>query len=108
MGLAYMSPERVRGEPYGFASDVWSIGLIGLEAALGVYPYAGAKNVFDQGRMIVEDPLPTDRADVQRALPHDLLELIGACLSKVAHMRPDAAAVTRAAFFARHLSNPVD
>jgi len=106
--LAYMSPERVRGEPYGFASDVWSFGLIALEAALGQYPYAGAKNVFDQGRMIVDDPLPTERPEVQHALPSDLLELVHACLCKTAHHRPDAAAVTRAPFFARHLSEPVD
>ena len=41
--LAYMSPERVRGEPYDFASDVWSLGLITLEAGLGRYPYPGAR-----------------------------------------------------------------
>ena len=34
--LAYMSPERVRGEPYGFASDVWSLGLIALEGAIAL------------------------------------------------------------------------
>ena len=58
--------------------------------------------------MIVEGPLPTERPEVQGALPADLLELTHACRCKDAHHRPDAAAVTRAPFFSRHLSNPVD
>ena len=39
-------PERVRGGGYGFASDVWSLGLIALEAAVGAYPYPGAKSMW--------------------------------------------------------------
>lgn len=35
----YMSPERIEGRPYGFASDVWSLGLTLLECATGAYPY---------------------------------------------------------------------
>ncbi len=106
--LAYMSPERVRGEPYGFASDVWSLGLIGLEASVGEYPYSGARTVFDQGRMIVDDPLPTERPEVQQALAPDFLELMHACLAKAAHLRPEATTLIRAPFFQRHLSGPVD
>ena len=106
--LQYMSPERVRGEPYGYASDVWSLGLIGLEGSLGQYPYSGAKTVFDQGRMIVDDPLPTERPEVQQHLPPDFLELVHACLAKAPHSRPDATTLIRSPFFQRHLSGPVD
>jgi len=35
----YMSPERVLGEDYGFAADIWSLGLCVYEMACGVYPY---------------------------------------------------------------------
>ena len=32
---AYMSPERMKGEEYTYTSDVWSVGVILLEALLG-------------------------------------------------------------------------
>ncbi|CAE8728080.1 unnamed protein product [Polarella glacialis] len=35
----HMSPERVLGEDYGFAADIWSLGLCVYELASGVYPY---------------------------------------------------------------------
>ncbi|CAM9441860.1 unnamed protein product [Scytosiphon promiscuus] len=34
----YMSPERLQGEPYGPAADVWSLGLSLLTLAIGQYP----------------------------------------------------------------------
>ncbi|CAM9990607.1 unnamed protein product, partial [Heterosigma akashiwo] len=34
----YMSPERLQGQPYGYPSDVWSVGLTLLTCALGRYP----------------------------------------------------------------------
>lgn len=32
---AYMSPERLGGKPYSFASDIWSLGISLVECALG-------------------------------------------------------------------------
>lgn len=37
--VTYMSPERIRGDSYSFNTDVWSLGLLVLECALGRYPY---------------------------------------------------------------------
>ena len=36
---AYMSPERLKGDEYGYPSDVWSLGVIVLEALLGAHPF---------------------------------------------------------------------
>eukprot|EP00775_Hariotina_reticulata_P009135 gene9135-9303_t len=33
--VTYMSPERIRGDSYTFNTDVWSLGLVLLECALG-------------------------------------------------------------------------
>ena len=33
-----MSPERLQGEPYGPAADVWSLGLTLVTLAIGRYP----------------------------------------------------------------------
>ena len=102
--LAYMSPERVRGEPYGLPSDVWSLGLIALEAASGAYPYPAARSVFEQGQVIVDGPLPTERPELQQCLSADLLSLVHACLQKAPGQRPGASDA-RSPFFARHLAS---
>lgn len=38
--FAYMAPERFNGQPYGFSSDLWSLGLCVVECAMGKSPYA--------------------------------------------------------------------
>ena len=41
--VTYMSPERISGSSYSFSSDIWSLGLTLLEAALGRFPYPPCK-----------------------------------------------------------------
>lgn len=45
--MYYMSPERVRGEPYKYDSDMWSLGVTLFECLSGKYPYVQA----DEGNM---------------------------------------------------------
>jgi serine/threonine protein kinase len=40
--LTYMSPERLNGEAYSYAADVWSLGLSLFTVALGRFPLARA------------------------------------------------------------------
>eukprot|EP00954_Amorphochlora_amoebiformis_P028417 1391634-Amorphochlora_amoeboformis.AAC.1 len=35
---SYMSPERIKSERYGYNADVWSLGLVAMEMALGDFP----------------------------------------------------------------------
>ena len=44
--VPYMSPERIHGEEYSYASDVWSFGLTIVECALGHFPYARAQGYW--------------------------------------------------------------
>ena len=37
--MTHMSPERLRGEAYFPDTDIWSVGLILLECAIGKYPF---------------------------------------------------------------------
>ena len=41
----YMSPERFLGKEYSFDSDLWSLGLVIYELAMGKFPYEFS-NVF--------------------------------------------------------------
>jgi len=106
--LAYMSPERIRGESYAFASDVWSVGLIALEMCCGGYPYPVSHNYFDLVKNIVEGPLPTEDPQVQARLAPDLLELVHASIAKDPNHRPDVLALISHRFIGRHQADPCD
>jgi serine/threonine protein kinase len=44
-----MSPERLRGEVHGAASDVWSVGVTLAEFATGHHPFVGAAAATTEG-----------------------------------------------------------
>ncbi|GEM10033.1 mitogen-activated protein kinase kinase [Rhodotorula toruloides] len=89
---SYMAPERIKGESQGAttsytaSSDVWSLGLSIIEAAIGHYPYPPEtySNVFAQLTAIVHGDPPT--------LPYQYSDLakdfVAQCLRKQAHTRP--------------------
>ena len=54
---AYMSPERLKGEEYSYVSDVWSLGVIVLEALRGSYPFDD-KSYISIFKAICETPAP--------------------------------------------------
>ncbi|XP_027066502.1 mitogen-activated protein kinase kinase 6 [Coffea eugenioides] len=35
----YMAPERISGSTYDYKSDIWSLGMVTLECAIGRFPY---------------------------------------------------------------------
>lgn len=45
--LGYMSPERVQGNEYTYASDIWALGVSLAECFLGGYPFTKSENYFD-------------------------------------------------------------
>ena len=57
---AYMSPERLGGKPYSFASDIWSLGITLVECALAQFPYTAytGSNYFVLLSQILNDPPP--------------------------------------------------
>eukprot|EP00793_Prasinoderma_coloniale_P003610 PRCOL_00002984-RA len=62
----YMSPEVIRGKPYDFASDVWSLGCLAYEMAALRSPFdKPGLNYYTLGRAIVNcayDALPAARS----------------------------------------------
>jgi hypothetical protein len=57
-----MSPERLQGRPYKYPADVWAIGLVLLECALGRFPYSAALKTgvyLDMMQVIVNGPSPS-------------------------------------------------
>jgi serine/threonine protein kinase len=43
----YMAPERLRAQPYGRSSDIWSFGLIVLECITGRQPWSDVSSLVE-------------------------------------------------------------
>jgi serine/threonine-protein kinase len=90
--LAYISPERLRGEEACPASDVWGVGILLWEALAAKHPFWGVP--LPQMAGTIESgapPLETVRPD----LPKRLLAAIGAALALDPAKRPSAAALAK-------------
>jgi serine/threonine protein kinase len=86
---AYMSPERLSGKPYSFASDIWSLGITLVECANGEYPYPSlsSANAFVLLSQIINDPAPTLSMDT---FSPEFVDFIARCLHKEPEHRPQA------------------
>ena len=92
----YMAPERIQGAQYTIKSDVWSVGLMIMELAIGRFPFdasetqgdrePGMGGILDLLQQIVHEPPP--RLPKSSAFPVILDEMIQACLSNNADSRP--------------------
>ena len=92
----YASPEQVRGEPLGPASDVFSFGVLAFEAVCGRRPFGSESTHALAHEILFADP-------AWPATPRDLRAVIERCLEKrVARRYVDAREVE--AEFARLLS----
>eukprot|EP01018_Ginkgo_biloba_P002783 Gb_09899 [translate_table: standard] len=62
--VSVFQPERISGSTYGYSSDIWSLGLVVLECAIGRFPYLpleqeeGWLNFYELLETIVEQPPP--------------------------------------------------
>ncbi|WP_326630269.1 serine/threonine-protein kinase [Nonomuraea fuscirosea] len=78
---AFMSPEQIRSDEVGPASDVFSLGAVLVFAASGRGPFGDGHHHTIMYRILHDDP------DLS-GLPSDLTDLVGACLAKTPQNRP--------------------
>ncbi len=97
--ISYMSPEQIRGESIGSASDVFSLGCVLAFAATGRPPFSGDSAVAVMFRIVNQPPDLTGVAEA------GLAGLITRCLAKTAAERPAVRAVL-AAFTGRDMAIP--
>jgi len=86
---AYLSPEQVAGEPIGFATDVYSLGLVLLESLTGKQEYSGT---------LIEAALARLRHDphVPDEVGPDWKDLLAKMTHRDPARRPTAVAVANA------------
>ncbi len=96
--LAYIAPERLRGESASTAGDVWSVGVLLYEALAGSHPF-WRPTLANTAAAIVEGAQPLER--LRPDLPRPLLAAVDRALSLDPSRRPAAgnlaAALRRAA-----------
>ena len=86
--LSYMAPERVNNELYSYKSDVWSLGLIVYQCALGHFPLEGDPTSFSYWDMLnfVEKDIKVELPDTYSK---ELSDFILHCLSLKQEERSD-------------------
>ena len=79
----YMSPERIRNEPYSYSSDIWSFGLVMLECATGRYPFHEQVNCIEMAQTILD----SERIEVPPCFSSLFQEFIAQCVHKAPGQR---------------------
>ncbi len=77
---AYMSPEQAEGKFVDPRSDVFSLGVILYEMAVGERPFKGDTQVSLMSSIIKDTPRLL--TDLKRELPRDIGRIVGRCLAK--------------------------
>ncbi|CAL8172086.1 unnamed protein product [Prunus armeniaca] len=81
----YMSPERISGSTYDYSSDIWSLGLVVLECAIGRFPYMQSEDqqswpsFYELLEAIVESPPPSAPSD---QFSPEFCSFVSACIQK--------------------------
>ncbi len=78
--LPYMAPEQVRGEPTDARTDLFALGTILYELAVGRRPFHGASPAELASSILRDAPIPL--TDIRPELPKELERLVGRCLEK--------------------------
>ncbi|XP_076917983.1 mitogen-activated protein kinase kinase 6-like [Bidens hawaiensis] len=81
----YMSPERINGKTYDYKSDIWSLGLVILECAIGRFPFIQSEDqqswptFYELLDAIVSKPPPTAPPD---QFSPEFCSFVSACIQK--------------------------
>jgi TolB-like protein len=87
--VPYMSPEQLRGLVVDHRSDIFSLGVMLYELALGRRPFSGATNADITSSILTSTPPAVTQ--VRPELPHHLGRIVAHCLEKDPDLRVQSA-----------------
>ena len=79
--VSYMSPEQVNAEKLDKLTDIYSLGVMLFQMAVGKAPYSAQTNTFKIQLSIVSDPLP-DAKEIYPPISDDLVAIIDRATQK--------------------------
>lgn len=94
----YMSPERIKGERYGTASDIWSVGIVVAQILIGEYPF---KSVGSGFMALLKEVTSRDSVVLSGVTP-EAQDFCDKCLRQVADERSSADELLRHPWIIAH------
>ena len=91
----YMSPEQARGDPLGFASDLYSLGIVIYEMLAGLPPFRAHSPMRVLLKHINDEPRPIRVVSPDVEVPLELERFLLQMLAKDPADRPESAAAVR-------------
>jgi serine/threonine protein kinase/tetratricopeptide (TPR) repeat protein len=91
--VAYMSPEQAEGQPVDARSDIFSLGILLYELAVGERPFRGDTSLSVLTSILRDSPMPITERNA--ALPRELDRIVRRCLVKDPRGRYQSAADLR-------------
>jgi serine/threonine protein kinase len=85
--LHYMPPEKISGQPYVPASDIYSLGIVFYEMLTGRRPFEG-QGIEIALRQVHEMPLPVDKVRPELNIPPSVASLVMRMIRKDPNDRP--------------------
>jgi serine/threonine protein kinase len=85
--LHYMPPEKISGQPYVPASDIYSLGIVFYELLTGRRPFEGT-GIEIALRQVQEAPLPVDQVRPELNIPPSVASLVMRMIQKDPNNRP--------------------
>jgi Protein kinase domain len=89
--VAYMSPERLNGSQYTYASDIWALGISVVECLLGRYPFDRPQNYFDYIDATMSKDIVSILISSGRRVTPAALDFVALCTHADPFFRPTAA-----------------
>lgn len=108
----YMSPERISNNPYGYMSDIWSLGVVLHECATGIYPFDGTeskRNCIEVAHSIIDGDIPELPTKPARLFSSQFQEFIFQCMRKNPDERLPADILLQSSWLIQNgATNPTD
>jgi predicted Ser/Thr protein kinase len=92
--LFYMAPEQAEGKPVDRRADIFALGVMMYELAVGLRPFAGETNVSVLTSLLRDTPRPL--TEIRHDLPPVLSDILQRCMEKDPARRYSTAAELRA------------
>jgi serine/threonine protein kinase len=95
----YMSPERIKGQRYGTASDIWSLGIVVAQMLLGRYPFKSVSGGF---MALLKEVTSTQRLNLGPEFSVEAQDFIDQCLKQDSDTRSSAADLLEHPWIRKH------